>query len=382
MVVEQLRRTPPGGIGTYIEGLVRGMGELSPDERPELVVTASRPRRGTGPDPLVALGCPVRTPALPRPVLTRAWDLGLVGCPAGFDVAHATSLSTLRPRRAALVATVHDLLWRRVPEAYPAHGRAWHEAALRRALRRADRFIVPADVVAADLVRAGARQEDVTVIPMGSDHLPPPDHAGARALLARVGVTGPFLLSVGTLEPRKNQTRLIQAYERIRGSLPERWPMVLVGPSGWGERVRPAAGVVLAGLVSPAELSALYGMARLLAYVPYVEGFGLPPVEAMAFGAPVVASRSLPSTSGAAFEVDPHDVESIAEGLLVVATDDRERSRLRARGSVRAAELTWAAMARRHLAVWREAAEGATARRGPGTRRRSGTHGVSGTRRA
>jgi glycosyltransferase involved in cell wall biosynthesis len=169
-----------------------------------------------------------------------------------------------------------------------------------------------------------------------------------------MGVNGPFLLSVGTLEPRKNQTRLVEAYGRIRRSLPEPWPLVMVGPSGWGQRVTPEAGVVLAGLVSPPELSALYAMTRLLAYVPLIEGFGIPPVEAMAFGAPVVASP-LPSTAGAAFEVDPHDVESIAAALLRVATDEDERSRLQSLGLERSAQLTWSAVARRHLDVWNEA---------------------------
>jgi len=210
-------------------------------------------------------------------------------------------------------------------------------------------------VVADDLQRAGASRDAITVIPMGSDHLPPPDLEAARELLSRMGVNGPFLLSVGTLEPRKNQARLIEAYGRIRASLPEPWPLVMVGPTGWGERVRPETGVVLAGLVTPAELSALYAMTRLLAYVPFVEGFGIPPVEAMAFGAPVVASQ-LPSTAGAAFEVDPHDVESIADGLLRVATDEDDRSRLQLLGLARSAELTWSAVARRHLAVWNQAA--------------------------
>jgi glycosyltransferase involved in cell wall biosynthesis len=118
--------------------------------------------------------------------------------------------------------------------------------------------------------------------------------------------------------------------------------------------VRPEAGVVLAGMVSPSELSALYAMARLLAYVPLIEGFGIPPVEAMTFGAPVVASP-LPSTAGAAFEVDPHDVESIAAALLRVATDEVERSRLQSLGLERSAELTWSAVAHRHLDVWTEA---------------------------
>jgi len=357
IMVEQLRRPAPGGIGTYVRGLLKGIATLGPAERPDIETLASRPpgaRRR--PALLDGLGCPLRGPPLPGPLLTRAWDHGLLRAPRGFDVVHATSLSTLEPGRAALVATVHDLLWRRVPDAYPNRGRAWHEAALRRALRRADRFIVPAETVAGDLQQAGVPADAITIIPMGSDHLPAPDLAAAGALLSRLGVNGPFLLSVGTLEPRKNQARLIEAYGRVRDRLPEPWPLVMVGPSGWGHQVKPRAGVVLAGSVSPPALSALYSMARLLAYVPLIEGFGLPPVEAMALGAPVVASP-LPSTAGAAFEVDPHDVDSIAGGLLRVATDDDERSRLRSRGLDRSSELTWSAVARRHVAVWNEAVD-------------------------
>ncbi len=140
---------------------------------------------------------------------------------------HATSLATVEPRGAALVATVHDLLWRRVPEAYPARGRRWHEAALRRALRRAERFIVPAEVVADDLRggRAPARRPSSSS-PWAPTTFPRPTSSRGRHLLSRLGVDGPFLLSVGTLEPRKNLARLIEAYERIterRCPSPGRW---------------------------------------------------------------------------------------------------------------------------------------------------------------
>ena len=371
MMVEQLRRPASGGIGTYISGLLQGLGDLAPPERPALTLVASRPAATEGrPDPLAGRGYTVRAYPLPGPLLTRAWDSGVLRGSRGFDVVHATSLSTLEPGGAALVTTVHDLLWRRVPEAYPARGRTWHEAALRRALRRSDRFIVPAEVVAMDLMEAGAPADSVHVIPMGSDHLPPPDVGAATRLLSTMGVDGPFLLSVGTLEPRKNLPRLVDAYERVRTSLPEPWPLVLVGPSGWGARVKPATGVVLTGMVTPSELSALYAMARLLAYVPLEEGFGLPPVEAMALGTPVVASP-LPSTAGAAFEVDPLDTDSIAGGLLSVATDEGERHHLRDLGRERSDELRWSGIARQHLAVW----EGACRSTDGGRGGRQGRHG-------
>jgi len=358
LMAEQLRRSAAGGIGTYVLGLLQGLDALAaggPDGSgpdggaPELVLTASRaPGR---PDPLAALGHELRTSALPGPLLTRAWDRGLVRAPSDVDLVHAVSLATLEPGSVPLVVTVHDLLWRRIPDAYPARGRHWHEGALTRALRRADRFVVPADVVADDLVEAGAERERITVIPMGSDHLPAPDADEARRHLARLGVEGPYLLCVGTLEPRKNLQRLVEAYGSIRDELPEPWPLVMVGPSGWGEQVAPTTGVIHAGSVSAEELAGLYASARLLAYVPLIEGFGLPPVEAMSVGTPVVASP-LPSTGGAAYEVDPHDTASIAGGLLQVATDEAVRESLVHRGAARATELAWSSIARRHRDVW------------------------------
>lgn len=365
VTADQLRRPAPGGIGTYIRGLLQGFRALatesppheagSVDEPPVIELVAGLPPRPrSAVDPLAALGYPVRRSRLPGRALTKAWDYGIVHAPAGFDVIHATSMATPEPGRSAMVVTVHDLLWRRIPDAYPSHGRAWHEAALRRAIRRADRFVVPAQITADDLADSGVPVESITVIPMGSDHLPPPDLEQGASLLSRMGIEGPFLLSVGTLEPRKNQVRLVEAYQRIRGSLPEPWPLVLVGPSGWGEQLQPTEGVTLAGAVSAPELSALYAMARLLAYVPLVEGFGIPPIEAMAHGTPVVASP-LPSTAGAAYEVDPTDTDSIAQGILSVATDQGLRSRLQALGSQRSSDLSWDRIARDHLGVWKRA---------------------------
>jgi glycosyltransferase involved in cell wall biosynthesis len=356
VVAEQLRRTAPGGIGTYALGLLWGLRRLEPGTSPDITVLASRrTRRAPGPDPLAGPGLPVRSVPLPGPVLTRLWDAGLVGAPRGFDVVHAVSLAAPSGGAAPLVAMVHDLLWRSHPEAYPPRGRAWHEAALQRLLRRASRIVVPSDAVAAELAGVGAAPRDVVVVPHGSDHLPPPDGPATEALLARNGVHGPFLLAVGTLEPRKNLDRLFDAYQRARSRLPEPWPLVVVGPTGWGDRLRHVGGVVLAGSVAPGVLAGLYDRARLLAYVPVGEGFGLPPIEAMAAGAPVVASP-LPSTGGAALEVDPLDVDGIAEALVAVATEEALADDLRRRGAAHAARLRWATAAERHVALWAEVA--------------------------
>lgn len=364
LVVEQLRRTVPGGIGTYAQGLLAGLAALDASratgaEPTALTLFASH----VSPDPLSRWGRPVRTSRLPSRLLTRAWDLGLARAPSGFDVVHGVSLAA--PARAAgdrgaLAVTVHDLAWRSHPQATTTRGRRWHEAALGRALGRADAFVVPSRSVAEDLIAAGAAADAVSVIGEGSDHLPPPDRVGAEAMLRASGVDGPYLLAVSTLEPRKNLRRLLEAYRVARPAFPEPLALVVAGPLGWGDPGVAGAeieGVMAVGHVEGAALSGLYAGATALAYVPLAEGFGLPPLEAMAAGAPVVASTAVPSvTEGSgnppALVVDPTDTDAIAHALVAVVSDRGLSDSLRARGSAFAKPRTWEAAAAGHLALW------------------------------
>ncbi|MFP5318289.1 MAG: glycosyltransferase family 4 protein [Acidimicrobiia bacterium] len=361
LVAEQLRRRVPGGIGTYVRGLAR--------ETEGVTLWASRPPSGggrAGPDPLVALGRPVVTSPLPGRALVWAWDRGWGWGPAapppGHDVVHAPSLAVpAAVGNTPLAVTVHDLAWRRVPETFPARGRRWHEAALARALSRASILLAPSRQTADDLLAAGAAPERVEVVDEGCDHLPAPDPEAAATLLRNLGVEADYLLSVSTLEPRKNLPRLVAAYQAARDRLPGRLPLVVAGPVGWGDelgRTGPGAGVVLTGNVDGAVLAGLYAAAAAVVTVPLFEGYGLPAVEAMACGAPVVASPQ-PSLGGAAYEVDPLDVDAIAAALVRVSTDASLRADLVEAGRERAATLTWAAAAARHQELWGSLSAGA-----------------------
>lgn len=204
LAAEQLRRRVPGGIGTYTRGLLKGLGELPEDERPSLSLLVSRPARG--PDQLASLGPAVVSSRLPGPLMTRAWDLGLLRPGRGNDVVHSVSLAAPLPAKGVpLVLTVHDVAWRSMPEAYPTRGRRWHEAALLRAAARAAAVIVPSEATATAILAAGVGigERRLHVVPEGSDHLGEPDGPGAQALLERLGVKGPYLLTVSTLEPRE-----------------------------------------------------------------------------------------------------------------------------------------------------------------------------------
>jgi len=374
LAVEQLRRRVPGGIGAYARGLLGGLAACAGEgDAVDLTLLASRApgalvgRTAAADDPLAAFGLPLRASRLPGPLLTRAWDHGVCHAPEGFDIVHSVSLAAPAARRSGRsrhVVTVHDVAWRRHPDATTRRGRRWHERALMRARRSGATIVVPSRLVAADVVALGFDAARISVVPGGADHLPEPDPVATDALLAQLGVSGAFLLTVGTLEPRKNMDRLVEAFGRVRRSLPGPWRLVIVGPSGWGPEPSTRRGnddgIVFTGSVPAPVLAELYRRARAFAYVPLTEGYGLPPLEAMRAGTPTVAASEVPSVHdlgeagpAAALIVDPLDVDEVATALASVLTDDALRADLRARGSALARSRTWHAAARSHIDLWR-----------------------------
>jgi glycosyltransferase involved in cell wall biosynthesis len=367
VVAEQLFAPVPGGIGRYVGALVRHLGPRAAAGGGGVRwVVARHPA-----DQLVAAGLPAAdTSALAWPgrLATRAWvELRRPRLPAELlgqvDLVHATSAAVPPVRGRPLVATVHDLAFHHFPEAYPASGRRFHRRATRIAVDEAARVLVPSAATARDLADLyGLEAARVTVTPLGADPPPQPlDPAPARRLLERLGVRGPFLLAVGTLEPRKNLPRLLTAFAEAAPELGEHH-LVVVGPTGWG-RALPQHGraprrAVLAGRVDETTLHGLYASAEGLAYPSLYEGFGLPVLEAMRHGIPVLCGdrSSLPELAGdAALLVDPLDVGAIAKGLVELAGDAGLRERLVAAGLRRAAAFTWPATAAATWAAYQEA---------------------------
>jgi glycosyltransferase involved in cell wall biosynthesis len=364
VVAEQLLRPVPGGIGRYVRALAEHLpAEAAADRGAVRFVVCRHPA-----DRVAAAGLPpavTRRLAWPGRLATRTWvTLRRPRLPAGLlgtlDLVHATSAAVPPARGRPLVATVHDLGFRHYPDAYPAAGRRYHHRSARIVADEAARVLVPSEATARDLAELYAVDRGrVTIVPLGVQPPAQPDRRGAARLLHDLGVRGPFLLAVGTLEPRKNLPRLLAAFGEVTDELPDHW-LVVVGPVGWGPKLQPtweSVRVKLAGPVGDATLHALYEKADGLAYPSLYEGFGLPVLEAMAHGTPVLTSdrSSLPEVAGdAALLVDPLDRGAIAKGLHRLVADGDLRERLAAAGPRRAAAFTWRATAAATWATYRE----------------------------
>jgi glycosyltransferase involved in cell wall biosynthesis len=266
------------------------------------------------------------------------WYLGALPVAArSDDVLHVPGHRGPLHSPAPLVVTIHDLAVLRHPEAFNRWTRRYSRTFLPRLARSATRVIAVSEFTARETVELlGVDETRVRVIPHGVED--PFEPLGAAA-------EGDYVLAVGTLEPRKNLPRVVLAAERASVELR------VVGAPGWGE-----VGVETAGFVSDDELARLYRGAACLVYPSVYEGFGLPVLEAMACGTPVVTSRNTALAElagGAGVLVDPLDVEAIAAGIAEAA---RRREELRAAGLERAQAFTWEAAAHATAEVYHEAA--------------------------
>jgi glycosyltransferase involved in cell wall biosynthesis len=353
------------GLGRYAESLTRALIATDPGRY------ALFYNREQGIEPLAGLEhLPTRTVALGyKPWRMLAW-LGQLAR-FGFDrlvpdaeLFHATEHLLLPLRSIPTVLTVHDLIFRHLPEHHKPLNRWYLNLTLPLYCRRASHIIAVSDCTRRDLVAAyGLPPEKITVIHEAADprFCPQPPEA-IDGVCAHYGLPDRYLLFVSTIEPRKNLTRLLEAFEIVHAEgLTD--GLVIVGKRGWLygdffarlERSSVRGAVLLSGYVPDEDLPAIYSGAQAFVLPSLYEGFGLPVLEAMACDAPVACSNAsaLPEVAGnAALFFDPHDASAITNVLRRLLGDAELRETLRQRGLEQAATFSWNRVAAETQAVY------------------------------
>jgi glycosyltransferase involved in cell wall biosynthesis len=361
------------GVGRLVRNQVLALSEVDHVNQYQLLY--ARPNRGSGPPMFPkARNFSRHQVGLRERWLTIMWHRANLPLPADWlsgpvDVYHSPDFVLPPLRRARGILTVHDLAFLMRPECADARLRAYLEEVVPRSVQRADFIIADSENTRNDLVvLLGVRSAAVAVVPGGVEErfTPVSDEAALRLARQRLTVgDAPFILSIGVIEPRKNLNRLMDAFAMLkqRAVGPPGLKLVLAGGRGWlveGILEHHAASpvrhdILLPGFVPDDLLPAAYTAASVFAFPSLYEGFGLPILEAMACGTPVVASRAscLPEVAeGAAVLIDPDDTEELAHALEQAVCDAELRLQLIERGRARASEYTWNRAAKALLDVY------------------------------
>jgi len=355
-----VRRT---GTETYSLRLICDLISLGTGHRLRLY-TNGRPPAGLFGGDLAAGNVELRAIPFPRLWTHLRLSAEMASRPPDMLFVPAHVLPLIHPRRS--VVTVHDLGYLSYPEAHTAGDRRYLDWSTRWNARQATALLADSAATKADLVRAyGVDGCKIHIAYLGRDELLAPVRDG-RALAdvqARYGIAGRYLLYVGTLQPRKNLARVIEAFACLAGDPAfSGLQLVLAGKKGWlyadlfaqVERMGLPGRVLFPGYIEDADLPALLSGALAFVFPSLYEGFGIPVLEAGACGVPVITSNtsSLPEIAGdAALLVDPHDVDAIAEAMRRLVTDDALRSELARRGLENVQRFSWEKCARETLAV-------------------------------
>ena len=354
VIAEQILAPVPGGTGRYARQILEALAGSAPPDWQVRSVTAWH--RDTGPATVPEVDGPHRLPVDAR-VLSRLWAAGLPPWPTGDRVHATTPLAPARSplRRRPTVVTVHDTVPWTHPETLTPRGVGWHRTMIGRAARTAEHLVVPTQAVADELATLFPFAADrIAVVGHGVTALPAASDPDARAAALRL--PDRYVLSLATVEPRKGLDVLIEAMRDVPADL------VVVGQAGWGDldlrRWAASAGLDgarlhLLGRVSDEDLSVVLARAAVLAVPSRAEGFGLPVLEGMAAGIPVVHSDApaLLEVGGGATLTFPRENARALRDRLAAVLDDADLARdLAARGRRRAAEFSWARAAE---ALWR-----------------------------
>lgn len=363
VTVEQCWHRIPGGTATSVLGTIDALVAHSDCELIGVSAWHRQPPPVSFTPPI-----PVASLPLPRNVLYETWHwlrLPQVARATGrVDVTWASGM-VIPPATTPLVVTVHDLDWVANPTAFSRRGMHLFRRSLALTIRDANVVVCPSATSADDCVRHGIAARRVRVVPW-SVATPVATDTDVDNTRRRHGLHAPYVLWVGTVEPRKNLGAVVRAWRRLHdsGSAAE---LVLVGPRGWGEDLdrlvgADRAGVHLLGFVPPGELAALYRGADALCYPSRAEGFGMPVLEAMVQGTPVVTTASTATAEVAGTDgtagvlVEPDDIAGITRALEHITTDTDHRAALSRGALERAARFTPAVTAAGMTEAFRDAA--------------------------
>ena len=355
ITVEQCWHRVPGGTAV---AACRVIEELKRQADLDLVGVAAWHRQPPGEtfDPAV----PVLHLPLPAPLMYDLW--ARVQIPRiewtmrSVDVVHATTI-LIPPTRKPFVVTVHDLAFLHDPAMFTARGSGLFRRSLELIKRHADLVLCSSLATLHDCATAGIPTDRLRHVPLGADAVRPVAVAELAEVRSRLGLLKPYLLFVGTKEPRKNLSGLLRAFAHLQDGEHD---LVVVGPTGWGDEMTIPSSIAprvrALGFLPSDDLAAVYAGAAAFVYPSFREGFGLPVAEAMAHGTPVVTSRGTSTeevAGGAAVLIDPNDPADIARGIAEALAD---ATTLAAKGRARAAEMTWAETARLTRAAYDEVA--------------------------
>ncbi len=367
------------GIGRYTRGLVHAVAALDRENEYTLFWAPTQgPEGGELPRLDRAANFPANFRARRLPINSRlvtiGWQRLRLPVPVEWfsgplEVLHAPDFVAPPARRARRAVTIHDLAFLAVPQHAHPSLRAYLARAVPRNVRAVDHVFAVSEATKRDLQRLlDVPEEKISVVYLGADPrfrpLPEEERQAARATMASAGVPGgPYLLTVGVLEPRKNHVGLLRAFAELRRrGAPHH--LVIAGRQGWlyepifaaVDELGLAAAVVFLDHFPDDRLPALYACADLFVFPSFYEGFGIPVLEAMSSGTPVIAGNrsSLPEVAdGAALLVDPDDHAALADAAWSLLHDAAARDALRAQGVVRAQAFDWRVSAGRVLARYR-----------------------------
>jgi glycosyltransferase involved in cell wall biosynthesis len=283
-----------------------------------------------------------------------------------FDLYFEPNFIPIAIKAKHTVTTIHDFSFRLYPEWHPKDRIFYFENNFWKSIKQADKIIVVSDFIFKESVNLfGLPKDKIKTIYNGFDrcifrNYPLQD---LQSIKDKYNLPDNFILCVGSLEPRKNLKNLILAFTRLDKEIRKGFKIVIAGFKGWKNKEimklieNTKTDIILLGYIKDVELGKLYNAATVFVYPSFYEGFGLPPLEAMACGCPVIVSHaaSLPEVCGdAVYYVNPYDIDNIAGGIYKVLTDEILKKSLVAKGIERAKLFSWERSAREHLKVFQE----------------------------